>query len=46
MKTLEANSIRTGKTDGEMAGMDDLSKFRRSPMSVEPGSLRDRYYSR
>jgi hypothetical protein len=26
MKTLEANSIRTGKTDGEMAGMDILSK--------------------
>src|ERR1700732_1435418 len=27
MKTLEANSIRTGKTDGEIAGMDILSKF-------------------
>jgi hypothetical protein len=29
MKTLEANSIRTGKTDGEMVGMDVLSKFER-----------------
>src|SRR6476661_320278 len=28
MKTLEANSIRTGKTDGETAGMDILSKSR------------------
>src|SRR4030088_1559012 len=27
MKTLEPNSIRTGKTDGEMVGMDILSKF-------------------
>jgi hypothetical protein len=26
MKTLEANSIRTGKTEDEMAGMDILSK--------------------
>jgi hypothetical protein len=29
MNTLEANSIRTGRIDGEMAGMDILSKFRR-----------------
>src|SRR6266478_3342535 len=27
MKILEANSIRTGKTDGESVGMDILSKF-------------------
>jgi hypothetical protein len=27
MKTLEANNIRTGSTDGEMAGMDILSKI-------------------
>src|SRR3984893_12027873 len=27
MKTLEANSIRTGKTDAEIAGNDILSKF-------------------
>src|SRR4030088_3733804 len=27
MKTLEANSIRTGKTDGEMVGMNILSKI-------------------
>src|SRR4030081_3164210 len=46
MKTLEANSIRTGKTDGEMAGMEPLSKFRISPMVVEPGWLRDRYSPR
>jgi hypothetical protein len=26
MKTFEANSIRTGKTDGEMVGMNILSK--------------------
>jgi hypothetical protein len=29
MKTLEANSIKTGKTDGEIVGMDILSKSRR-----------------
>jgi len=29
MKTLEANSIRTGRTDGEMAGMNILSESRR-----------------
>ena len=28
MKTLEANSIRTSNTDGEMVGMDILSNFR------------------
>jgi len=27
MKTLETNSIRTGKTDGEMVGIDILSKI-------------------
>jgi hypothetical protein len=27
MKTLEANSIRTGKTDGEIVGIDILSRF-------------------
>src|SRR5216683_7405151 len=27
MKTLEANSIRTGNSDGEIVGMDILSKF-------------------
>jgi hypothetical protein len=26
---LDANSIRTGRTDGEMAGMNILSKSRR-----------------
>jgi hypothetical protein len=29
MKILEANSIRTGKTDGETVGMDILSKSQR-----------------
>jgi len=28
MKTLEANSIRAGRTDGEMAGMNILQKVR------------------
>jgi hypothetical protein len=27
MKTLEANNIRTGKTEGGIVGMDILSKF-------------------
>src|ERR1700709_493028 len=27
MKTLEANSMSTGKTDGEIVGMDILSRF-------------------
>src|ERR1700716_2832200 len=35
MKTLEANSIRTGKTDGEMAGINILSKSRPRYMAVE-----------
>jgi hypothetical protein len=30
MNTWEANGIRIGNTDGEMAGMDILSKFQRS----------------
>jgi hypothetical protein len=29
MNTLEANSITTGNSVGEMVGMDILSKFRR-----------------
>jgi hypothetical protein len=45
MKTLEANSIRTGKTDGEIAGMDILSKF--SALTRERGTpvpIRNRYH--
>src|ERR1700722_11349320 len=37
MNTLEANSIRTGKTDGAMVGMDILSKLQ--PSSSGPGRL-------
>src|ERR1700730_1717875 len=44
MKTLEANSIRTGRTDGEMAGTNILSKSQREHSSVEPGSIRFRYH--
>src|SRR5216683_36189 len=36
MKTLEANSIRTGKTDGEIVGMDILSKF--SALTLQRGT--------
>jgi hypothetical protein len=42
MKILEANSTRTGKTDGEIVGMDILSKFQALTMSLEPGSIRNR----
>src|SRR3984893_8708553 len=47
MKTLEANSISTGSTDGEMAGMNILSKSRALTRGPGPGfpSASDRIQS-
>jgi hypothetical protein len=41
MKTLEANSIRIGNTEGEMAGMDIPSKNLSANTKAEPGSTFD-----
>jgi len=44
MKTLEANSIRTGKTDGEMVGIDILSKILARTHKRGAGSGGNRYH--
>src|ERR1700732_2018034 len=44
MKTLEANSIRTGKTDDEMAGMEISRNSARSHVTTAPGSIGNRYH--
>src|ERR1700687_6109999 len=44
MKTLEANSITTGNTEGEMVGMDILSSLSPKHMSAEPCSNRNPYH--
>src|SRR5688572_26071449 len=36
MKMLEANSISTDNTDGEMVGMEVLSKYQRQPILARP----------
>jgi uncharacterized cupin superfamily protein len=45
MNTLEANSIRTGKTCGETLGIDIPSKrFGANTPKVEPGSIAFNYH--
>src|SRR5689334_3342770 len=39
MKTLEANSIKTGSSEGEIAGIEILLNGTRQRSDAEPGSL-------